>query len=84
MNAAATTMLEIDDILAIPDDIVNSINSSLELNCTLRMSLEPSQVVVAIAAAGKNTNLEFNISFFHACVRVRVCTLRVTLSHVIN
>lgn len=49
-NATATavvppTMLEIDDILGIPTDILEKINSSLEFNCTLQMSLDSSQVV---------------------------------------
>lgn len=69
MNAAATTMLEIDDILAVPADILNNINSSLELNCTLRMSLDPSQV----AADNKKEKIEIQYLLFGCC-----CTFRVT------
>lgn len=55
MNAAASTMLEMDDILAIPTDILNSINNSLELNCTMRMNLEDSTQVA-------NNGFDFRLS----------------------
>lgn len=66
MSAAATTMLEIDDILAIPTDILNSINSSQELNCTMRMNLADSTQV-----ANNGFDLLFSFPFFLSHVTSR-------------